>query len=312
MLIILSAIPRDFDKLRDGVFDLLIIGGGSSGAGIALDAASRGFRVALVDKGDFASATSSASSKLVHGGLRYLEQGDFRLVHEALAERRPLLRHAPHLVRPLRFILPFYRNSRLPRLKARVGLWLYDILAGSHNLDRSRDLSALRLRKAFPALRARDLLGGAAYFNAQMDDARLGLAIVRSAIQHGACASNYVEATGFDLGREISVVELRDVLTGDKFSVRTRQVLNATGPWVDAVRRLAGEDASVVRNWSRPKEFISSSPVLPMRTAANNSAAKPHSLFCTHATAVFSSSCPGAGKRCSAPRTPFATNPLMR
>src|SRR5215472_3842344 len=121
---------RTLDGLTDGPFDLLILGGGITGAGVALDAAVRGLRVALIDKGDFASGTSSVSSKLIHGGLRYLEHGQFRLVYEALSERRLLLRNAPHLVRPLRFVLPFYRDSRLPMWKGMTGLWFYDLLAG--------------------------------------------------------------------------------------------------------------------------------------------------------------------------------------
>jgi glycerol-3-phosphate dehydrogenase len=229
---------RNPASLSEGVFDLFVIGGGITGAGAALDAAARGRRVALVDKGDFASATSSASSKLVHGGLRYLEHGQMRLVYEALSERRRLLRNAPHLVRPLRFILPFYRGSRMPRWKGRVGLWLYDLLAGSHNLRRSRDLSALRLRRAFPALRGNGLMGGAEYHDAQMDDARLCLEVVLTAAQHGATVANYVEVTGLDTSGE---VELRDTVSGERFTARAWQILNATGPWVDAVRRLAGE-----------------------------------------------------------------------
>src|SRR5271154_4213550 len=122
---------RDVQALQHSTFDLLIVGGGITGAGVALDAALRGLRVALIDKGDFASGTSSVSSKLVHGGLRYLEHGDFRLVYEALHERRRLLRNAPHLVRPLRFVLPFYRAARVPPWKWRLGLTLYDLLAGS-------------------------------------------------------------------------------------------------------------------------------------------------------------------------------------
>src|SRR6516162_3769653 len=121
---------RNVGALTDGIFDLLIIGGGITGAGVALDAGLRGFPVALIDKGDFASGTSSVSSKLIHGGLRYLEHAQFRLVYEALSERRFLLGNAPHLVRPLRFILPFYRNSRLPIWKGMSGLWMYDLLAG--------------------------------------------------------------------------------------------------------------------------------------------------------------------------------------
>src|SRR5919199_2996365 len=119
---------RALDALADGPFDLLVLGGGITGAGVALDAALRGLRVALVDKGDFASGTSSLSSKLVHGGLRYLEHGDFRLVYEALHERRRLLGNAPHLVRPLRFVLPFYQGARVPPWKWRLRLALYDLL----------------------------------------------------------------------------------------------------------------------------------------------------------------------------------------
>src|SRR6516162_8731792 len=138
---------RIVDVLADGTFDLLILGGGITGAGVALDAVLRGFRVALIDKGDFASGTSSASSKLVHGGLRYLEHGDFRLVYEALHERRRLLNNAPHLVRPLRFVLPFYAGTRVPPWKWRVGLAVYDLLAGRGNLRRSRALPPDLLRR---------------------------------------------------------------------------------------------------------------------------------------------------------------------
>src|SRR5260370_33996127 len=127
---------RSVDAVAEGTFDLLILGGGIPGAGVALDASLRGFRVALCDKGDFASGTSSASSKLIHGGLRYLEHGGFHLVYEALHERRLLLENAPHLVHPLRFIIPFYKDSRVPTWKYRAGLTLYDLLAGPSNLRR--------------------------------------------------------------------------------------------------------------------------------------------------------------------------------
>src|SRR5437764_5537403 len=131
---------RTVEALTDGVFDLLILGGGITGAGVALDAALRGLRVALIDRADFASGTSSIPSKLVHGGLRYLEHGDFRLVYEALHERRLLLHNAPHLVHPLRFLLPFYHGARVPSWKWRLGLVLYDLLAGRGNIRRSRSL----------------------------------------------------------------------------------------------------------------------------------------------------------------------------
>ncbi|HMF10875.1 MAG TPA: FAD-dependent oxidoreductase, partial [Gemmataceae bacterium] len=136
---------RTPQALKDGTFDLLILGGGITGAGVALDATLRGFRVALIDKGDFASATSSVSSKLVHGGIRYLEHAAFHLVYEALHERRLLLQNAPHLVRPLRFVIPFYQGARVRPWKWRTGLTLYDLLAGSGNLRRSRPISTASL-----------------------------------------------------------------------------------------------------------------------------------------------------------------------
>src|SRR5689334_20857272 len=172
---------RRVDGLTGDAFDLVILGGGITGAGVALDAALRGLRVALLDKGDFASGTSSVSSKLVHGGLRYLEHGNFHLVYEALHERRLLLENAPHLVHPLRFVLPFYRGERVAPWKWRFGLTVYDLLAGAGNIRRSRPLERRHLLGEFPALHAGGLLGGAEYFDAQMDDARLCLEVIRTA-----------------------------------------------------------------------------------------------------------------------------------
>src|SRR5215510_9127179 len=137
---------RNLAALTNTTFDLLVLGGGITGAGVALDAALRGLRVALLDKDDFASGTSSVSSKLIHGGLRYLEHGDFALVYEALHERRLLLNNAPHLVHPLRFVVPFYRGTRLSPWQVRLGLTLYDLLAGTSNIRRSRPLSLSHLR----------------------------------------------------------------------------------------------------------------------------------------------------------------------
>ncbi|HXG09159.1 MAG TPA: glycerol-3-phosphate dehydrogenase [Gemmataceae bacterium] len=233
---------RNPDALRDGPFDLLVLGGGITGAGVALDAALRGFRVALIDKGDFAAGTSSASSKLIHGGIRYLEQAALHLVYEALHERRLLLQNAPHLVHPLRFVLPFYRGDRVPPWKWRVGLTLYDLLAGASNIRRSRPLHLGRLRREFPNLRPDGLRGAAEYYDAQMDDARLCLEVVQTAVAQGAVAVNYVEAVAFEqAGGEITGVRVVDRQGDGEFVVRARQVLNATGPWVDHVCRLAGD-----------------------------------------------------------------------
>src|SRR5581483_8487842 len=234
---------RNLEALVGEVFDLLIIGGGITGAGVALDAALRGWRVALIDKGDFASGTSSVSSKLVHGGLRYLEHAEFRLVYEALHERRRLLRNAPHQVRPLRFVLPFYRGARVPPWKWRLGLTLYDLLAGTDNLAHSRSLNVAQLRREFPSLHTDGLVGGTAYFDAQMDDARLCIDVLQTAAGQGAVVANYVEATAFvRTDGVIHGVRAVDHLTGEEFEITARVLLNATGPWGDAVRRMAGDD----------------------------------------------------------------------
>jgi glycerol-3-phosphate dehydrogenase len=219
--------------------DLLAIGGGITGAGIARDAALRGFRVALVEKGDFGSGTSSHSSRLIHGGIRYLEHRDFRLVFEASRERRVLLRIAPHLVRPLPFLFPVYRGGRVPGWKLRAGMWLYDALAAFRNVKTHRWLSPKQVRRAEPALKDRGLTGAALYWDAQTDDARLVLATMRSAARAGALVANYAEVTSLlkPDGRVRGAV-VRDVLSGETRTVRALIVVNAGGPWVDALRRM--------------------------------------------------------------------------
>jgi glycerol-3-phosphate dehydrogenase len=163
-------------SLAQDAFDLLVVGGGITGCGIARDAALRGLRVALVEKDDFASGTSSRSSRLVHGGLRYLEHGHLHLVFEASGERRRLLRLAPHLVRPLEFLWPVYAGARVPQWKLSAGLTLYDALALFRNVGSHRRLSMRQIAVREPELRREGLVGGARYFDAATDDARLTLA----------------------------------------------------------------------------------------------------------------------------------------
>src|SRR5438270_1599555 len=212
--------------------DVLIIGGGITGVGIARDAALRGFRTALIDKADFGAGTSSHSSRLIHGGIRYLEQGALRLVFEASHERRVLLRIAPHLVRPLAFLFPVYRGSRIPAWKLRAGMWLYDLLSVFRNVRAHRWLRPKKVRRVEPSLRERGLVGAALDYDAQTDDSRLVLATARSAARAGALVANYVEMSSLlkPDGRVRGAVA-RDVLTGgESFTIRAHVVVNATGP----------------------------------------------------------------------------------
>ena len=220
-------------------FDVAIVGGGITGAGIARDAALRGLRVALVEARDFAGGTSSRSSRLVHGGVRYLEHGHLHLVFESSRERHILMRIAPHLVRPLAFTWPVYRGARISRLKLRFGLGLYDALSAFRNVARHESLSREEVIREEPALAADGLLGGARYHDASTDDARLTLANVVSAAEVGAAVMNYVRVVGLELGagkaRGLRVV---DGEAGDEFVVRADTIVNATGPWSDDFRAL--------------------------------------------------------------------------
>lgn len=239
---------RVLGRLADETFDLLVIGGGITGAGIALDAAARGMHVALVERSDYASGTSSRSTKLVHGGVRYLAQRDVGLVHEALAERALLLRLAPHLVQPQPFVLPIYRGQYVPGFRAPavatkiltdLGLTAYDVLAAGRGLQRHRRLTPLGARGLVPSLRLAGLRGGFLYYDARTDDVRLVLAVLDAAVARGAAIANYVEVTGFEQrdGR-ISGVALRDRLGGRALHVRAARVINATGAWSSRVSAL--------------------------------------------------------------------------
>ena len=228
---------RALVALSERRFDLLVIGGGIIGAGIACEGARLGLAVALVDRADFASGTSSASSKLIHGGLRYLRLGDFRLVREAHAERRALMQVvAPHLVRRLSFLMPLYRGAPYRPRTLQAGLWLYSTLAR----ERLGGLvSPERARKAVPAIRLDGLRACGLYSDSWTNDSRLCLANVRGAADWGATVVNYVEARELtEVGGRLQGAEAVDHLTGAEITISARAVVNATGPWVDAVRRL--------------------------------------------------------------------------
>jgi len=234
-------LQRDLPRYQKNNYDLLVIGGGINGASIAHLAALRRMKVALLEKNDFAAGTSSKSSKLMHGGIRYLERFEFGLVRESLRERYFHVQAAPHLVRPLAFIIPVYEGDRRPLWMMRLGVFLYDLLAGSQKIGQHRFLSRDDLLKHEPNLKSEGLTGGVLYYDAQMDDARVCLENVLAADAHGAHVANYVEVTAFikENGR-VTGVRARDRLAPEKpeFEIRARNFFCAAGPWTNALLKL--------------------------------------------------------------------------
>jgi glycerol-3-phosphate dehydrogenase len=263
-------------RLADGRFDVLVIGGGITGAGAALDAASRGLRVALVEARDLAAGTSSRSSKLIHGGLRYLEQLDFKLVYEALRERDLLVsRLAPHLVRPVPFLFPLYRKV-VERPYVGAGLALYDAMEGTHRpVPHHRHLSARGALKRAPALSPERLAGAMLYYDAQVDDARYTLAVARTAAAHGAVVATWVSAVGVVRGGDgtrVTGARVRDEETGHEVTVTADSVVVCAGVWTDQVHELAGVRAGYKVRMSKgvhivvPREAVEASTGMIVRT----------------------------------------------
>ena len=224
-------------RLREtDAWDVVVIGGGATGLGCAVDASSRGHRTLLLEAHDFAKGTSSRATKLIHGGVRYLAQGNLPLVHEALAERSRLLANAPHLVRKLRFVVPAYHWLDIPKFGA--GLAFYDLMSGMHGIGRSRVLDAASTIVALPTLRPGGLRGGIAYWDAQFDDARLALALMRTHVDLGGLALNYLPVDGLVVeDGQVNGVLAHDAETGETFRIAAGVVVNATGVWADAIRR---------------------------------------------------------------------------
>ena len=237
---------RALAAMQEGELDLVIVGGGVVGAGAALDAVTRGLSVGILEARDWASGTSSRSSKLIHGGLRYLEMMDFRLVREALKERGLLLqRLAPHLVRPVQFLYPLtHRGWERPYVGA--GLALYDALASvsstSSGVPRHKHLTKRHALRLAPSMRKDALVGAVQYYDAQVDDARHTMFLVRTAVSYGALAANRSRVTGFiRQGERVTGVRVRDLETGEDIEIRAKQVLNATGVWTDDTQSMVGE-----------------------------------------------------------------------
>jgi glycerol-3-phosphate dehydrogenase len=224
---------------RPVTYDVAIIGGGATGLGVALDAAARGFSVVLVESHDFAKGTSSRATKLVHGGVRYLAQGNVGLVREALHERTRLLHNAPHLAQPLPFVMPSYRLWETPFYGA--GLMMYDALAGKAGLGATEFLKREQALACLPTLRPDGLKGGVKYWDGQFDDARLALALARTAASRGALVFNYCAATGLHHENgKVAGLSCQDRETGKIYALRAGCVINATGVWVDELRQMDG------------------------------------------------------------------------
>ncbi|MGH1338415.1 MAG: glycerol-3-phosphate dehydrogenase/oxidase [Aureispira sp.] len=231
--------PNWLQTLKETTFDLLVIGGGITGAGIAVDAATRGLKVALVEKCDFAWGTSSRSTKLIHGGLRYLKQLEFGLVHEVGVERAIVHSNAPHVVLPEKMLLPIVEDGSLGKRMSSLGLWVYDRLANVEKEERRRMLEKEEVVALEPLLRTDILTGGGLYYEYRTDDARLTIEAIKTAVGHGAVCLNYIEVTDF-IYKENGYVGgaiVRDRLQDTSFEIRSKRVVNAAGPWVDTLRQ---------------------------------------------------------------------------
>ncbi|MFI5172422.1 MAG: glycerol-3-phosphate dehydrogenase/oxidase [Chitinophagales bacterium] len=241
----LSTLKRNeyIQKASTGIFDIIIIGGGITGAGIALDAASRGLKVLLLEKYDFSNGTSSKSTKLIHGGLRYLKQLEFGLVSHVGRERAIINKLAPHLVKPVNMLLPIYKNGSLGKFSTAIALWVYDLLANVNPDDKFKMLNNDKAILAEPLLNRNALEGAAIYKEYQTDDARLTIEVIKTAASYDAICLNYTQAEEFIYddhprkGKLVKGIIFRDLLNNKSLEVYAKKIINASGPWVDEIRR---------------------------------------------------------------------------
>lgn len=253
------------EELRqDPLWDVVVIGGGATGVGIAVDAASRGLKTLLLEAQDFAAGTSSRSTKLIHGGVRYMKNPrDWGLVREALKERRILIKNAPHLVHSKPFILPTYKKWE--REYFTVGLGIYSAMTyGGYGIGRTSSLSREETLSRLPGVKAEGLMGGVQFYDGQFDDARLTVALMRTAHNLGATPLNYMPVVGIERkGGWIQSVTAQDKETGEEFRIRTKMVFNAAGAWVDPIRRMVDPDASTLVRVSRGSHILLDKSFMP-------------------------------------------------
>jgi len=268
------------DRMKSEDFDVFVVGGGITGAGIAREAALRNYRVALADRGDFAGGTSSKSSKMVHGGLRYLQYYKFRLVFEALRERHTLSKIANFLLEPQPFLITVHSGGKHGLNTYRLGLVLYDLLALLRAPAAHKSLNPTKASELEPLLRCDKLEGGFLYYDYRVDDARLTLANIKTAWSKGAAVANYLQVTGFTkVEGRIAGVLLKDVLSGDEFACRSKVVVNAAGPYVDAVRRLDEPSAPLKLRPTKGVHIVIASERLPISHAVVAEAEDGRNVF---------------------------------
>jgi glycerol-3-phosphate dehydrogenase len=234
-------------KLKTDEFDILVIGGGITGAGIARDAALRGYNVALVEKNDFGFGTSSGSSKIVHGGIRYLAQREYRLVREGSVERKKILEMAPHLTRPIEFVLPCYSDTKFPKPRIRKAVWLYDLLAGFRNYTFHKILNPEKSRPFLPSpYRKENFQGVVIWGDGLMDDARLTLDVILSAEENGAVILNYCEAVSFNETEEgiVQSIQVLDQITREDFKIKAKSIVIACGHWTEKIVKTINSDVT--------------------------------------------------------------------
>ncbi len=257
------------DRVKDGakVWDFIIIGGGATGVGCAVDAASRGYSVLLLEQKDFGKGTSSRSTKLVHGGVRYLAQGNISLVRESLQERGILFKNAPHLVKKLPLIVPCY--SLWQKIFYGTGLKIYNLLSGKHSFGKSRILSKRATLEKLPNLKRKNLRGGVLYFDGQFDDSRLLINLVKTAVEQGATVLNYARVFRLTKNSENKVngVNFQDAETGEIFQIKAKVVINATGAFADEIRRLSDENSKNIIAPSQGIHLVFAKDFLPLETA---------------------------------------------
>ena len=258
---------KQIDRLGKVQFDCLIVGGGATGAGTAHDASLRGLNVALIERKDFASGTSSRSTKLIHGGVRYLAQFHFGLIKEALSERKRLLTNAPHLVKPLKFLMPSYKVYEKHYYS--IGLTMFVGQSGDCGLPGHKRISKQEFTKDFPAIKQNELRGGIAYYDAQFNDARLNVLLARTAEMEGACVCNKVELVSLiknDSGKITGAV-VKDLLSGKTIEVNSKLVINTTGVFIDEIRKLDDSNAKPILAQSQGIHLVFSKLKVPCNSA---------------------------------------------